>query len=79
MIGLVTIILKPKPHERQLAIKVDYMDRCRRKRNIAEYDRTDVVTERDAQELTEFTRELRAAMLEWLEQHHPNLVPEGRA
>ncbi len=55
------------------------MDRCRRKRNIAEYDRTDVVTERDAQELTEFTRELRAAMLEWLEQHHPNLVPEGRA
>lgn len=25
----------------------DYLDRCRRKRNIAEYDRTDVVTEGD--------------------------------
>jgi hypothetical protein len=57
----------------------DYLDRCRRKRNIAEYDRTDVVTERDAQELIEFTRELRAAVLQWLEQYHPNLVPEGRA
>jgi hypothetical protein len=40
------------------------LDRCRRKRNIAEYDRTDVVTERDAQELIELTRELRAAVLE---------------
>ena len=35
--------------------------------------------ERDAQELIEFTRELRAAVLQWLEQYHPNLVPEGRA
>lgn len=57
----------------------DYLDRCRRKRNIAEYDHTNVVTERDAQELIEFTRELRAVVLEWLEQHHPNLVPERRA
>lgn len=57
----------------------DYLDRCRRKRNIAEYDRTDVVAERDAQELIEFTRELRAAVLQWPEQHHPNLVPERRA
>ena len=57
----------------------DYLDRCRRKRNIAEYDRTDVVTENDAQELIEFTRDLRAAVLQWLEKHHPNLVPERRA
>lgn len=57
----------------------EYLDRCRRKRNIAEYDRTDVVAERDAQELIEFTRELRAAVLQWPEHHHPNLVPERRA
>lgn len=57
----------------------DYLDRCRRKRNIAEYDRTDVMTGRDAQELIEFTRELRVSVLQWLEQHHPNLVPERRA
>ena len=57
----------------------DYLDRCRRKRNTAEYDRTDVVTEANMKELIEFTRELRAAVLQWLEQHHPNLVPEARS
>jgi hypothetical protein len=57
----------------------DYLDRCRRKRNIAGYDRTDVVTERDAKELIEFTRELRAPVLQLLGQHHPNLMAEGRA
>lgn len=57
----------------------DYLDGCRRKRNIAEYDRTDVVTERDAEELVEFTEELRGAVLKWLEQYYPDLVPRGRA
>jgi hypothetical protein len=57
---------------------VNYLDSCRRKRNIAEYDRTDVVTEGEAEELIEFTRELRAGVLQWLEQNHPELVPKER-
>jgi hypothetical protein len=54
----------------------DYLDTCRRKRNTAEYDRAGVATEQDAIELVEFCEELRAAVLAWLKQEHPNLVPQ---
>lgn len=53
----------------------DYLELCRRKRNIAEYDRTGAATEGDAVELIEFTKELHADVLQWLRQNHPNLIP----
>ncbi len=48
---------------------------CRRKRNTTEYDRTGAATEADAVELIAFTEALRAEVLAWLKQHHPDLVP----
>jgi hypothetical protein len=57
----------------------DYLEVCRRKRNIAEYDRAGAATEEDARELIEFTKELYADVLDWLRQHHPHLVPKKRA
>jgi hypothetical protein len=53
----------------------DYLDLCRRKRNITEYDRTGAATEADAVELIEFTKELRVEVLAWLKRQHPNLAP----
>ncbi len=53
----------------------DYLELCRRKRNTTEYDRTGAATEADALELIAFTKALRADVLAWLKQHHPNLAP----
>jgi hypothetical protein len=55
----------------------DYLEVCRRKRNTTEYDRAGAATEQDAKELIEFTKELQADVLEWLKQHHPDLVPKS--
>ena len=57
----------------------DYLDTCRRKRNIAEYDRAGVVTMQDAAELVEFCQELRREVLDWLRQNHPELVPGSQS
>jgi hypothetical protein len=56
----------------------DYLEVCRRKRNTTEYDRAGEATEADATELIEFTKELRAEVLDWLKQHHPDFVPKER-
>ncbi len=43
-----------------------YLDSCRSKRNIVEYDYVGGVTGHDADELIEFAKELKADVLEWL-------------
>jgi hypothetical protein len=55
--------------------EADYLETCRRKRNIAEYDRTGVATEQDASELVDFCQGLRQAVLDWLNRNHPELIP----
>ena len=57
--------------------EAEYLETCRRKRNIAEYDRAGVVTEQDAAELAAFCRDLRQEVLAWLDTHHPQLKPKG--
>lgn len=54
----------------------DYLDTCRSKRNTAEYDMAGVATREDATELVEFTKQLRADVLDWLKKNHPGLLPE---
>jgi len=51
----------------------DYLDTCRSKRNIVEYDYVGGATEEDAIELIEFVIELKEDVLNWLKKHHPNL------
>jgi hypothetical protein len=53
----------------------DYLELCRRKRNITEYDRTGAASEADAVELIEFTKALQADVLAWLQREHPHLAP----
>ena len=50
-----------------------YLDTCRAKRNIVEYDYIGAVTEQDADELISFARELKTDVIGWLRQHHPEL------
>jgi len=50
-----------------------YLNSCRSKRNIVEYDYVGGVTGHDADELIEFVKELKADVLEWLNNSHPEL------
>ena len=60
-------------HERERAA---YLDACRRKRNLGEYERAGVVTEAEAVVLADAAGELRADVIAWLESEHPELAPE---
>ena len=52
----------------------NYLDACRAKRNVVEYDYVGGVTDDDVDELIEFVKELKAEVEIWLEQNHPELA-----
>jgi len=52
----------------------EYLDSCRSKRNIVEYDYVGAATEQDADELIEFVVEMEKNVREWLQEHHPDLL-----
>ncbi len=49
-----------------------YLDTCRNKRNITEYDYVGAVTEEDVEELITFVNELREEVITWLKKKHPD-------
>lgn len=53
-----------------------YLDTCRNKRNITEYDYIGGVTEEDVEELIAFVDELRKEVIQWLKKQHPDFLPE---
>jgi uncharacterized protein (UPF0332 family) len=55
-----------------------YLDTCRIKRNTVEYDMAGAATENDATELLAFAKQFRKDVLNWLKQHHPNLIPKPK-
>ena len=52
----------------------DYLEACRVKRNTVEYDMAGVATARDASELHDFAKQLRAEVIAWLREHHAELL-----
>jgi hypothetical protein len=50
------------------------LDAFRKKRNIGDYERAGSASAKEASELRDLARELRAAVLVWLEDHHPELL-----
>lgn len=52
----------------------DYLDNCRKKRNIVEYDYVGGATEDEASELATYVLELRERVLSWLKANHPSLL-----
>lgn len=53
----------------------EYLDRCRSKRNITEYDSIGQISSEEAAELLTFARELRTQVIDWLKEKHPDLSP----
>ncbi len=53
---------------------VDYLDACRRKRNVVEYDRAGGASDSEADELIEFVKEFRNDVVSWLKTEHPEFV-----
>lgn len=51
----------------------DYFDRCRRKRNVIDYDDANVATETEAQEIVEKAVEFVAAVEQWIVAKYPSL------
>ena len=56
----------------------EYLDTCRKKRNIVEYDYTGGATDANADELISFVRDLREDVRTWLTKHHPDLIQTSR-
>ncbi len=54
----------------------EYLENCRKKRNIVEYEYVGAVTDDDVVELTEFLQELKRNVEEWLMRHHSDLLPK---
>lgn len=52
----------------------EYLDACRRKRNIVEYEYVGGATGNDADELVTFVLSLREITLNWLKRRHPGLL-----
>jgi len=53
---------------------VKYLDTCRMKRNVVEYDYVGGATENDANELVGFAADLREEVLVWIRHNHPQLL-----
>ena len=55
--------------------RVRVLDKFRRKRHVAVYERTGAVSEREAAEMIELARELRKIVESWIRTNHPKLLP----
>ena len=49
----------------------DYFDTCRRKRNLIDYDATEVASETEADELVEKGREFQTIIEDWISDNYP--------
>lgn len=57
--------------------RADYLDHCRSKRNVADYDRAGEVSGEDVEEIIAEVREFRAGLLSWMQKKHPRLLPKA--
>ena len=51
----------------------DYFERCRRKRNVIDYTRSQVATETEAQEILEMATEFHGFVEAWIDSNYSNL------
>jgi hypothetical protein len=59
------------------ASDAEYLDTCRKKRNIVEYERAGSISVTEADELLAFAQELREVVMSWLKKVHPELLAGG--
>jgi hypothetical protein len=51
----------------------DYLDNCRRKRNISEYDAVGTISEKEAADLLQTARKFKVDVERWLRKNHPEI------
>lgn len=54
----------------------DYLDNCRRKRNVSEYDATGTISEKEMNDLLALVLNFKNQVEEWLRKNHPDLIPK---
>ena len=64
------------PHRKDDAA---YLDACRAKRNTVEYDNIGGASRAEAQELLDFTKELRVEVIKILKEKYPDLIQQPPA
>jgi len=63
-----TILAMPEILGKEFQEDTQYLDTCRKKRNIAEYHQTGVVSETETEELLKYTTVLRQQVYDWLKE-----------
>jgi hypothetical protein len=58
----------------QFSAKRDYLDNCRRKRNVSEYDAAGTISAKEAEDLLQTVREFKVEVIAWLEENHPAVL-----
>jgi len=53
----------------------DYLDSCRRKRNVSEYDAVGMISGKEAEDLLRSVREFKIEVGGWLRENHPKILP----
>lgn len=53
---------------------IDYFDACRSKRNISEYDRLGMVSEKEVDEILNEAKNFKKVAINWLRNNHPRLI-----
>jgi hypothetical protein len=61
---------------RQFSLKRDYLDNCRRKTNISEYDAVGTISVKEAEDLLRAVKEFKAEVVTWLKENHSALYQE---
>jgi hypothetical protein len=72
-----TIQVLPEIMGAQAVARADYLDNCRAKRNVSDYDRVGEISEREVEEIIAEVRAFRANLQGWLKKMHPTLWRRG--
>ncbi len=55
----------------QFAAKRDYLDNCRRKRNVSEYDAAGTISVKETEDLLQTVKGFKVEVIDWLKENHP--------
>jgi len=69
-----TILAMSEILGKEMKEDAQYLDTCRKKRNIAEYDQIGIVSETEAEELLRYAKVLRKKVIDWLKINHSQLL-----
>lgn len=73
-----TLHVLPEIMGAQSQVRADYLNNCRAKRNVTDYDHVGEISKAEAGEILAEARAFRAEVLDWLRANHPRLAPKAR-